>query len=193
MSIPPYSYIVSSQITAGDYPGKQHPKFFWRIIVTKLYEILAFLKDPSKGYFGPKKRLNSLLESGTTSFLDLTVEGELPPYSQLIELMNSDLKIIKYKRMPIQDMSTPEKTEMEEILNYIDQEISAGEKIYVHCLRGLGRTGIVIGCYLVRHGETGEKAIKKIASLRKNLPNRWLQSPQTDMQKEFVINWEPNK
>ena len=193
MSIPPYSYIASSQITAGDYPGKQHPKFFWRIIITKLYEILAFLKDPSKGYFGPKKRLNSLLESGTTSFLDLTVEGELPPYSQLIELMNSDLKIIKYKRMPIQDMSTPEKTEMEEILNYIDQEISAGEKIYVHCLRGLGRTGTVIGCYLVRHGETGEKAIKKIASLRKNLPNRWLQSPQTDMQKEFVINWEPNK
>ena len=193
MSIPPYSYIVSSQITAGDYPGKQHPKFFWRIIVTKLYEILAFLKDPSKGYFGPKKRLNSLLESGTTSFLDLTVEGELPPYSQLIELISSDSKIIKYKRIPIQDMSTPEKTEMEEILNYIDQEISSGEKIYVHCLRGLGRTGIVIGCYLVRHGETGEKAIKKIASLRKNLPNRWLQSPQTDMQKEFVINWEPNK
>ena len=193
MSIPPYSYIASSQITAGDYPGKQHPKFFWRIIVTKLYEILAFLKDPSKGYFGPKKRLNSLLESGTTSFLDLTVEGELPPYSQLIELISSDSKIIKYKRIPIQDMSTPKKTEMEEILNYIDQEISAGEKIYVHCLRGLGRTGIVIGCYLVRHGETGEKAIKKIASLRKNLPNRWLQSPQTDMQKEFVINWEPNK
>ena len=70
-----------------------------------------------------------------------------------------------------------------------DKEVTAGNKIYVHCLRGLGRTGIVIGCYLVRHGDTGEKAIKNIASLRKSLPNSWLQSPQTDRQKEFVINW----
>ena len=189
MSIPPYSYIVSNQITAGDYPGKQHPKYFWRILVTKFYEIFAFLKHPATGYFGPKKRLNSLIEDGITSFIDLTVEGELPPYSHLIESVDFAPKVIKYKRMPIQDMSTPQKVEMEEILNYIDKEVTAGNKIYVHCLRGLGRTGIVIGCYLVRHGDTGEKAIKNIASLRKSLPNSWLQSPQTDRQKEFVINW----
>ena len=189
MSIPPYSYIVSNQITAGDYPGKQHPKYFWRILVTKFYEIFAFLKHPATGYFGPKKRLNSLIEDGITSFIDLTVEGELPPYSHLIESADFAPKVIKYQRMPIQDMSTPQKVEMEEILNYIDKEVTAGNKIYVHCLRGLGRTGIVIGCYLVRHGDTGEKAIKNIASLRKNLPNSWLQSPQTDRQKEFVINW----
>ena len=189
MSIPPYSYIVSNQIIAGDYPGKQHPKFFWRILVTKFYEIFAFLKHPSTGYFGPKKRLNSLIENGITSFIDLTVEGELPSYSHLIESIDFDSKVIKYKQMSIQDMSTPQKIEMEEILDYIDKQVTEGNKIYVHCLRGLGRTGIVIGCYLVRHGDTGEKAIKKIASLRKNLPNSWLQSPQTDLQKEFVINW----
>jgi len=188
MSIPPYSYVISNQITAGDYPGKQHPKYFWRILVTKFYEIFAFLKHPSKGYFGPKKRLNSLIETGITSFIDLTVEGELPPYSHLLELIDFDSKF-KYKRIPIQDMSTPRENEMEEILDYIDKEVNAGNKIYVHCLRGLGRTGIVIGCYLVRHGHRGEEAIKKITSLRKNLPNSWLQSPQTDPQKEFVINW----
>ena len=188
MSIPPYSYVVSNQITAGDYPGKQHPKPFWRILVTKFYEIFAFLKHPSKGYFGPKKRLNSLIESRITSFIDLTVEGELPQYSQLLQLINFNSKV-KYNRMSIQDMSTPPESEMEKILDYIDKEVNAGNKIYIHCLRGLGRTGIVIGCYLVRHGHTGEEAIKKISSLRKNLPNSWIQSPQTDPQKEFVINW----
>ncbi|MQG18939.1 MAG: hypothetical protein FI687_04115 [SAR202 cluster bacterium] len=192
MSIPPYSYIVSDQISAGDYPGKQHPKFFWRIFVSKFYEILAFIKHPSKGYFGPTKRLNTLIEAGTNSFIDLTEEEELPPYSHSIKLINSNSKLsktIKYKRIPIKDLSTPAKNEMEEILNYIDQEITTGNKIYIHCLRGLGRTGIVVGCYFVRHGYTGKEAINKIASLRKDLPNNWLQSPQTKTQKEFVINW----
>ena len=83
-----------NQIAAGDYPGKQHPKYFWRILVTKFYELFAFLKHPSKGYFGPKKRLNSLMETGITSFIDLTVEGELPTYSQLLELIDFDSKAV---------------------------------------------------------------------------------------------------
>jgi len=192
MSIPPYSYLVSELITAGDYPGKQYPKNYWRILVTKFYEILAFMKNPSRGYFGSKKRLNSLIKIGVTSFIDLTEEGELPAYSQFIKSIHSDAER-KYKRMPIQDLSVPSINVMEEILNYIDNEVNTGNKVYIHCLRGLGRTGIVIGCYFVRHGYTGEQAINKIASLRKNLPNSWLESPQTKIQKEFVINWGKTK
>ncbi|WP_374108489.1 hypothetical protein [Nostoc sp. XA010] len=31
----------------------------------------------------------------------------------------------------------------------IDRALNGQEKVYVHCWGGIGRTGIVVGCYLV--------------------------------------------
>ncbi len=40
----------------------------------------------------------------------------------------------------------------------------------MHCWGGVGRTGTVVGCWLVRHGLDDGDAIARIATLRRELP-----------------------
>ena len=37
--------------------------------------------------------------------------------------------------------------------------------------RTLGRTGVIVGCWMVEHGRTGEEALAEIASLRAGPPD----------------------
>ncbi|MCA2002131.1 MAG: hypothetical protein LDL51_09725, partial [Chloroflexi bacterium] len=52
-------------------------------------------------------------------------------------------------------------------------------------------TGMVVGCYLVRHGTPNERALAEVNRLFKTRPQSLLQprSPETDAQIEFVRNW----
>lgn len=56
---------------------------------------------------------------------------------------------IAVSRMPIRDLSVPTLTQMRDILDLINQSIVKDMKVYVHCWGGIGRTGTVIGCYLL--------------------------------------------
>jgi protein-tyrosine phosphatase len=58
---------------------------------------------------------------------------------------------------------------MVEILDMIDLVLSEGKNIYLHCYAGMVRTGMVVGCYLVRHGIRGEKPLDMIQEFRKDI------------------------
>jgi len=64
----------------------------------------------------------------------------------------------------------------------------------VHCRGGIGRTGLVVGCWLVESGavEDGAAALKFIAEEWKSVEKyrRFPQSPETGGQCEFVLNFE---
>jgi hypothetical protein len=51
----------------------------------------------------------------------------------------------------------------------IEQGVSAGQGVWVHCQGGIDRTGCVIGCYLISTGLTPEAAI---ASIKDRWPER---------------------
>ena len=82
---------------------------------------------------------------------------------------------------------------MKKILNNIDRAVAKGSCVYVHCYGGIGRTGTVIGCWLVRHGLTGNQAIAKIGSWRRDTPDGWRESPETDAQRQMVRDWQPGR
>ena len=44
------------------------------------------------------------------------------------------------------------------ILGAIDVALAQGRTADVHCWGWIGRTGAVVGCWLVRHGLTGDGA-----------------------------------
>ncbi len=92
-------------------------------------------------------------------FLDLTEPDEvvdLEPYLPLAQALARSLAPdLAYHRMPIPDMQIPSISVMQQALNIIDRALADQRAIYIHCWGGIGRTGTVVGCYLVRHGMAG--------------------------------------
>jgi len=62
--------------------------------------------------------------------------------------------------------------------------------VYVHCWGGIGRTGTVVGCWLVRHGLDDGDPVRTIARLRRRTPDAWAASPQTAAQRAMVTEWK---
>lgn len=116
-----------------------------------------------------------LLASGVTCFVDLTEPGELPGYRHSVHGI----------QMPIPDFGVPTPFHMTTILDTLDAALAEGHTVYLHCHGGRGRTGTVVGCWLVRHGLSGEQALARIADLRGDN-----QSPETEEQRAFILNWQ---
>jgi protein-tyrosine phosphatase len=132
--------------------------------------------------WGPENapgEIQSLVDAGVTLFLDLTHEGELEPYAHLVE------PPARYVNRPIRDFSIPTREGLAATLDEIDAEVEAGGFVYVHCWAGCGRTGVVVGSWLVRHGLAAEDALRRIAEAR------GLGCPQTLEQRAFVLGWQP--
>jgi protein-tyrosine phosphatase len=138
-------------------------------------------------------RLQWLLRYGITSFIDLTEEQDYNKSAYLQNLYAEAKALnmhIEYYHMPIPDMSVPNLSDMHQIIKTIDNLLVQRFPIYIHCLGGLGRTGTVVGCYLVHRGKSGSNALQTINQLRQSLPNRYEPSPETEEQRQFVLSWE---
>lgn len=141
-----------------------------------------------------ESRLIAFLQAGFDTFINLTQEGELEPYQPLLAKLSNEYygKKIACLRFPIGDYGLPADVEMKIILNTIDAELQTGHKIYLHCWGGVGRTGTVVGCYLVHRGSTGEQALHLLENLWQAVPKQihFPRSPETDAQVQFVLNWK---
>jgi len=127
-------------------------------------------------------RLERFRAAGVTAFLDLTEEGELPPYDELPSGWAT------HRRFPIRDFSCPSDVEMRELLDVLDMALER-ETVYLHCWGGTGRTGTVVGCWLVRQGMDGEEALATIAALRRETAYGERRSPESDEQWAMVRGW----
>lgn len=130
------------------------------------------------------QRLPLLLDVGIRVFLDITETGEAAPYAHALG------EGVRHVRMPIIDFDVPPPEEMREILDVIDAARADALPVYVHCFAGLGRTGTVVGCYLVRHGLSGVGALREIERLRRDISHGSRASPITEAQRWMVMNWK---
>ena len=138
------------------------------------------------------RRLSALLDAGIDTFIDLTQPDELPVYLTLLqEMARVKDRTVSYQRFPILDRGLPSRKEMTTTLDALDEALSNGHKVYLHCWGGVGRTGTVVGCYLIRHGVTGQQALDQIAKWWLDMPKRhvYSRSPETDEQVRFILDW----
>jgi len=135
-----------------------------------------------------RNRLKRLLASGIECFVDLTQPAEMERY-------DVDLPVgVEYLRKPIKDHAVPEQREhMAEILDCLHDALASGRKVYVHCRAGIGRTGTVVGCFLVEQGMVGEAALEALnkAFQQSDRSKNWDWVPETQEQNEFVRQWTP--
>ena len=118
---------------------------------------LAAMGKPGT-YTGLRRELDALRELGIQRLLTLT---EVP-----LGVGMGPLPFSRVEHMPIVDFTAPSIEELRRAVAIIEKARRAGEAILVHCYMGLGRTGTVIGAYLVSRGwDTGE-AVDYIRRLR---------------------------
>jgi hypothetical protein len=128
----------------------------------------------------PLEQLDLLEAAGIDTFVDLTEEGEygVPAYAE-------QLGDLEYVRFAIPDRGVPTHEQMTAILDYVDTSLAEGRTVYVHCLGGIGRTGMTVACHLIRGGATPKDALASIAEWRGDN----IRSPETDEQRRFVEAW----
>jgi protein-tyrosine phosphatase len=156
-------WVIENKLLAGEYPR-------------------------DKELTSSKGKLSALISAGITLFVDLTEQNELLPYNDIL----NEYKGVSHVRFPIRDLSIPHSPKFPTaILDAIDTEMANGEMVYVHCWGGVGRTGVVIGCWLARNGSMGESALLRLRQLWQHCPkSRTRQSPETAEQEGYIIGWK---
>ena len=155
----------------------------------------CFLAGEYPGSYDPetaRRHMDAFLEAGINTFIDLTQSHELLSYEGILkEQARVHGMNAYYHRFAIRDHSVPATDTMITILNTVDDALSSGSGVYVHCWGGVGRTGVTVGCYLVRHGATNEEALTLVNKLYRTRSNtfHYPTSPETQEQIEFVRNW----
>src|SRR5262245_40009678 len=140
-------------------------------------------------------RLHLLLAAGVSYFLDLTEPDELSAYDSLLPAkaqVKNGGGVITYVRKPIRDHSVPmQPAMMEEILAHLERALDARHCVYVHCRAGIGRTGTVVGCYLIRNGMRPLDALAYLNELwRANQQSKlWPHIPETEEQRTYILDW----
>ena len=134
------------------------------------------------------RKLRVLLDAGVTSFVDLTEAGEaagggapMVPYNGLL---GPD---VTYRRFAIRDTSVIEDAGYDRILDHIRAELDRGRVVLTHCWGGKGRTGTVVGSWLIDTEGVGyPEVIDRMQELRRGSSKQHHPVPDTPEQHEVL-------
>ena len=103
-------------------------------------------------------------------------------------LDESWIKDVKYLHIHSNDMGVPEFVDLVSSVDFIHNRITNDEPVMVHCLAGMGRTGTLLACYLVKHQKmSADEAIQKVRTER---PGSIQSFPQEEIIFQFAKSLE---
>lgn len=109
------------------------------------------------GFPGSHRALKWLKSEGVTSIVSLTDEDVGSSYAEKIG--------IKVYRLPMVNLEGANPEALDRAVDLVKAQSDG--KVLVHCLAGMGRTGMVLGAYLIREKGLGaEEAIQEVRRLR---------------------------
>jgi atypical dual specificity phosphatase len=139
------------------------PGNFWRKIhgrVTKKPTNFSWLINNQLAGSGMPTTINEInwiLNQGVKSIVTMT-ENALP---------ESWVKDTKYLHVPTEDLSAPDIEQIDGAVEFIHERINNNEPVMVHCAAGIGRTGTILACYLIKYQKYSAKnAIEKVRKER---------------------------
>ena len=67
---------------------------------------------------------------------------------------------------PVPDFTAPKQGQVDRMVAFITKSVAAGRAVGVSCGAGIGRTGVVLACYLVGKGYAAEQAMEQVKDKR---------------------------
>jgi protein-tyrosine phosphatase len=167
-----YYWVVPGKLAAGAYPNRHSVTSDDQIDVVE-----------------------QLLRVGIGDFVNLTQDRPGGTESHLVRYDQAIIGRASVSRFEIPDFGIPTVEAMTAILDHIDRRLAAGLGVYVHCQAGVGRTGTVVGCWLIRHqlaeSDNVFSVIKKRREGNQETPDH--ASPETEAQRQFVRAWRTGR
>lgn len=143
--------------------------------------ILPGRKDYSRS---TESDLTFIRDQGVTAIVPLITDDELHDFG-VDDLIDQYNKFgFNTKRLPIKDQMTSSQEEMKELVLWIKDRIHNKEKVLIHCVGGLGRSGMVAASLLRSLGKKSNVAIQDIRNSRSP---RAIESSDQEL---FVKNFE---
>ncbi len=156
-------WVEPGRLLAGEYPG-------------------ATTTDEAE------RKLKLLVDAGVDSIVNLTSADEgLHSYTgSLRAIAEHANRTVRYVARPIPDIRAADNMFYDEIVTEVRAEINEGRLVYVHCWQGIGRTGTVVGCWLIDRGLDYKSTITRIAELRAGTRKAHLGCPQSAAQHQLL-------
>ncbi len=132
-----------------------------------------------------KQDLNTLKSEGVSHIVCLITQSELEDYG-VPDLFAAyqDQGFVTY-HLPILDQAAVALEELLPALDWIHAQLGQEAQILIHCVAGLGRSGMVAACYLRQLGLPATQALAEIRAIRSP---RAVESPA---QEALVFGFEP--
>ncbi|MCC6622731.1 MAG: dual specificity protein phosphatase family protein [Deltaproteobacteria bacterium] len=148
--------------------------------------------------FAPGKRSDSAIDGGTWARdLDKDLDRLVSEYRagllvSLVEdheltllgiprLVEEAARRMRVLRLPIVDGSVPtDAAAVRELVTQIARAADEGTNVVIHCRGGLGRAGLIGGCYLRHSGFTADEALER---LRRRHPTK---CPESAAQRDWI-------
>jgi len=121
----------------------------------------------------------------SSEFKKLGVSSEISLRAELKEVPADEL--CTYTWLPVPDKMAPNQNQLAIGTSIIDGAVSSGQKIYVHCTHGHGRSPTLVVAYFIRfQGKSLEEAEHIVKEKR---PEIHIEPPQREALVEFAKRW----
>ena len=147
---------------------------------------------PGKLAIAPRPRGGEWLEddiagwkrAGVNAVLSLLTPGE----EKDLGLRDEDGEVRKqgmeFTSFPIPDLQIPRsEAKWAEVLEKVTRSLSSGKNVLVHCRQGIGRSGLVAACLLVKKGMSPGAAVESVSAAR------GLSVPETPGQRDWIDHY----
>jgi protein-tyrosine phosphatase len=147
---------------------------------------------PGKLAVAPRPRGGDWLKDDIASWKRADVNAVLslltPDEERDLDLRDEACEVkaqgMHFTSFPIPDRQIPRsEAKLAEVLEGVGRSLSSGKNVLVHCRQGIGRSGLVAACLLVKKGMSPGAAVQSVSSAR-GMP-----VPETDEQRDWIDHY----
>lgn len=160
------------------------PTWAWNIMLGRILKIRPWWNeiDPRVllGARPFRSDLETLRDGGVGAIVNTCEEfpGFVPDYRRLG---------MEQLYLPTVDFTHPSRSDIDRAVDFIDQQIAAGNKVYIHCKAGRGRSATVAICWLMHsRGMSLDQAQRHLLECRPHVNSRLAERPVVQ---QYAQDW----